>query len=133
MSIKYPFKFIKEIKKSYADKPNICKLAENGRYVLGKYLAVYSSMQLSPEEILEAFNSNKQHVILEHAEITIRRREIYKNWLQLVTKKLRNLEHKTFSAPSPPLTFTEMKNKGNGSSNRIKLDSFDAKISENVT
>lgn len=84
----YPEEFVRRVESEYEGWPEIIALARDSKYVLGKFLAEGASQQMSPEEIVLAFNSGRTDAVLEDARSAIRRRELHRDWLRMMIKKV---------------------------------------------
>ena len=90
--ISYPKEFVQRVIEEYYDRPDICKFAVDGESMLGKYLSSGVDINLSPEQIVEAFTSKNEYVVLKAAEKAVRRRRLHAEWLRLMASNISILD-----------------------------------------
>ncbi len=99
MSLSYPYDFVKRIEDEYQDDPEVLDLARSGRFALGTSLKEGAINQMSPEEIVEAFESGKHDLVLRGAESAIRRRDLHRDWLRMMVQKVESLQRRDSERP----------------------------------
>lgn len=87
----YPEEFVARVEREYADWPEVVELARGNKYLLGRLLMEGASQQMSPEDVVRAFESGRPDSVLENALSAIRRRALHRDWLRMMVQKVESI------------------------------------------
>lgn len=82
--LQYPEDLVARVVAEYQEWPEICELARDGKLILGVFLAKGAARQMSPEDVIRAFDDGDPERVLEAAKAAMRRKKLHIDWMRAV-------------------------------------------------
>lgn len=86
--LQYSEELISRVVTEYGEWPEVHELAREGKFILGMFLARGASQQMSPEDIVDAFERGDAEAVLENARAAMRRKKLHVDWMKAVLSKM---------------------------------------------